>query len=122
MTANALPVAEAPPQRERSSSAQSVWGWGAVGLGGAGLVTGGVLTVLALNKKGQSHDRCPRDPCDAEAVSLSQDAALATGVILLLTDGSSAGARTTANRTWEVYPQVQTGARAETGIRLKGLF
>ncbi|HVW27071.1 MAG TPA: hypothetical protein VHC69_17015 [Polyangiaceae bacterium] len=136
------PLSVAPPAPERDrSSAQRVWGWSAVGLGGAGLVTGTVFTVLALNKKGASQDRCPHDPCDAEAVSLSHDAAhfadfatagfsvgfaaLATGVILLITDGSG-GHLAAANRTWEVYPQVGTGMRGqaggEAGIGLNGLF
>jgi serine/threonine-protein kinase len=130
------PVSTPAPEPDRTS-AQRVWAWGAIGLGGAGLVTGTALSVLALNKKSESHDRCPHDPCDAEAVSLGHDAArfadfatvgfgvgfaaLATGVILLLTDGSG-GTRAAATRTWEVYPQARTGTRGEAGIGLKGLF
>ncbi len=133
----ATPVAATPAPEPDRSSAQRIWGWGAIGLGGAGLVTGTALTVLALNKKSESHDRCPHDPCDLEAVSLGHDAArfadfatvgfgvgfaaLATGVILLITDGSG-GNRTAAKRTWEVYPQATTGTRGQTGIGLKGLF
>jgi hypothetical protein len=126
-----------PARDEGRTSAQRVWAWGAIGLGGAGLATGTALTVLALNKKNESQDRCPHDPCDAEAVSLGHDAArfadfasvgfgvgfaaLATGVILLLTDGSSRSPAA-AKRTWELYPQARTGSRGETGIGLKGLF
>ena len=120
------------------SSAQQVWGWSAIGLGGAGLVIGTVLTVLAVEKKNDSHDRCPRDPCDAQAVSLAQDAgrfadfatvgfgvgfaALAAGVILLVTDGSGGARPQAAHRTWEVYPQVRAGARGEAGVGLRGQF
>jgi hypothetical protein len=110
------------------SSAQRTWGWGAIGLGGAGVIAGTALTVVALGKKSDSHDRCPRDPCDAEAVSLSQDAgrfadfatvgfgvgfaALAAGVILLVTDGPSTSRAGAANRTWVVYPQAGPGEAA----------
>jgi hypothetical protein len=134
----AAPAAPTPAPEPDRSPAQRVWAWGAIGLGGAGLVTGTALTVLALNKKSESHDRCPHDPCDAEAVSLGHDAArfadfatvgfgvgfaaLATGVILLIADGSGGNNRTAAKRTWEVYPQAATGTRGEAGIGLKGLF
>jgi len=132
----ALPVS-APVTEGYRSSAQRVWGWSAIGLGAAGVATGTALTVLALDKKSQSESRCPRDPCDAEAVSLSHDAvrfadfatvgfgvglaALATGVLLLVTDGSGRKLAA-AQRTWEVYPQARTGARGEAGIGLRGLF
>src|SRR5207248_1596846 len=119
------------PQRDRSS-AQQVRGWSAIGLGGAGVIAGTTLTVLALGKKSDSHDRGPRDPCDADAVRLSQDAgrfadfatvgfgvgfaALFTGVILLVTDGPSAPRQAAAHRTWEIYPQARSGARGEAGL------
>ena len=127
------PVGPAPGPEH--SSAQQVWGWSAVGLGGAGLIAGTALTVVALQKKSDSHDRCPRDPCDAEAVSLSQDAgrfadfatvgfgvgfaAVAAGVILLLTDGPSSSRAAAASPTWVVYPQARAG---EAALGLRGQF
>ncbi|HEX4339680.1 MAG TPA: hypothetical protein VH062_27420 [Polyangiaceae bacterium] len=125
-------VPAGPAPEPEHSSAQRVWGWSAVGLGGAGIVTGTALTVVALSKKNDSHDRCAHDPCDAEAVSLSKDAgrfadfatvgfgvgaaALAAGVILLLTDHPSSSRPAAASRTWVIYPQAGAGLAA-MGVR-----
>jgi hypothetical protein len=128
------PPGEPAPEQPHSSG-QRLWGWGAIGLGGAGIIAGTALTVVALDKKSDSHDRCPKDPCDAQAVSLSQDAgrfadfatvgfgvgfaAVAAGVILLLTDHPATSRAAAAKPTWVVYPQAGSGLAA---MGLRGQF
>lgn len=128
--AAAAAVTEPKSAPQAHSSAQSVWGWVAVGLGGAGVVTGSVFTGLAVSKNSKSKDLCPSDPCSADAVKASQDAgrfadyatvsfgvglaALAAGVILLVTDSPApASAAGRAPRpSWAVYPEARPGAVA----------
>jgi hypothetical protein len=124
---------KAPPAH---SSAQTTWGWATIGLGGAGIIAGGVLTGLAVSKQSQSEDRCPHDPCDAVAVGLSEDAghfadfatasfavgftALAAGVILLLTDAPApATAGKAPGRTWAVSPDARPGLAV---VAVRGQF
>jgi hypothetical protein len=136
----AAPHDASAPGREAApashSSAQSIWGWGAIGLGGAGVITGAILTGIAVSKKNQSEDRCPHDPCDAQAVSLSEDAgrfadfatvsygvglaALAAGVILLVTDGPApASSGKAPGGSWAVYPAARSG---EATVAVRGQF
>lgn len=96
-----------PPDEASDGTAQWVSGWVVGGVGLAGVGVGVVLRVLALDKDDQSLEHCdPQDPiqCNAEGVDLRDQAralqtgsvvawavggaALATGVILLLTTPS----------------------------------
>jgi hypothetical protein len=63
-----------PSREEGASAARRGWGWTSLAVGAAGIGVGSVLGVVALSKQNRSTERCPRDPCDAEAVQLSQSA------------------------------------------------
>lgn len=59
-----------------SKSSQKTIGWVLVGVGGAGLVTAGVLEIVALSKKSASDDRgvCLNDFCTGEGIRLRSQA------------------------------------------------
>jgi hypothetical protein len=131
----AAPTHPSPADHASNGSSQAVWGWAAIGLGGAGVITGTVLTVVAAGKNSDSKDRCPRDPCDAAAVQLSRDAghfadfatvgfgvgaaALVAGVVLLVTDGPSHPEARARQTRLALYPD---GGRSRVGMALRGQF
>jgi len=61
----AVPIAHTPPPvaTPRASSTQRTLGYVAVGVGGAALLSGGVATLLALNKRSALAAQCPNDNC-----------------------------------------------------------
>ncbi len=68
-------------------------GWGLLAAGGAGVVTGVVLGVVSIAKRGDADDRCVNGACDAEGVETLQDAqSLGTTSLVVLTAGVLLGA------------------------------
>jgi hypothetical protein len=95
-----------------------------IGVGVAGVATGAVFGILAMNKKNESDDACPNQQCTAAGVEANADAGrfadyatigfgvgIAAGIlgtVLLLTDSPSQE-RSTAARGWSIVPSTTTG-------------
>lgn len=103
-----LPLSPPPPAPPPPSGAQTTAGWVLLGVGSAGLVTGGILALLARGQDKDASAECRPDRirlCNPAGVELSQSAqskatwagvsagvglaALGAGVTLLLTAPSS---------------------------------
>lgn len=88
----APPVSEGPVPPPPSPIVRNV-GWGLLAAGGAGVVTGVVLGVVSIAKRGDADDRCANGVCDAEGVATLQDAqSLGTASVVVLTAGVLLGA------------------------------
>ncbi|MEO8183404.1 MAG: hypothetical protein ABI895_31605 [Deltaproteobacteria bacterium] len=102
--ATQLPLSAPPPEPPRGSSMQKTAGWVLLGVGSAGLVTGGVLALLARGDNKDANAECRPDRlrlCNPAGVELGESAAakatwagvsagvglaaLGAGVTLLLT-------------------------------------
>ncbi len=86
------PPSPAPVLQDESPMKRNV-GWGLVAAGGIGVVTGAVLAVLSVAKRGDADDHCVDATCDAEGVDLLRSASsLGTGSIVALAAGGVLGA------------------------------
>jgi hypothetical protein len=102
------PVGSVPPP-ERRSSAQAKLGIGVLGLGAASLAVGGVIGVLALERRASLADACPNGHCSpayageldtyrtlanvSTVATIAGATGAAAGVVLLLTSPPSASVR-----------------------------
>ena len=101
-----VPVVEAPPPPpERTTPLQTKLGIGALGVGAAGLIVGGVTGILVLNRRASLRDACPDGHCSpayageldtyrtlanvTTVATIVGAAGAATGVVLLLTSPRS---------------------------------
>ena len=84
-------VAEKPPipgpsPREGEGGGLATWGWVAVGVGGALLVSGAITGGMALSKQKDLEDKCPDkvcvDPNDRSLKDSADTLALATDILL----------------------------------------
>jgi hypothetical protein len=99
-------------------SIMPILGWTAIGIGGAGLVLGGIMGVLAIGKHGDLEEACSEGACpDEQSDTLDSYRTFGTvstigfivggvfaagGVVLLLTAPSSDGADTAGDLSIEV--------------------
>ncbi|HEX7672010.1 MAG TPA: hypothetical protein VF395_20585 [Polyangiaceae bacterium] len=122
-----------PGHEEGASATRRGWAFASLAVGAAGIGVGSVLGVMAITKQNRSTERCPHDPCDAEAVQLSQSAgraadwatvgfavglsSAAVGTYLLLTRGSaeppSHGERST-HVEWAIRPAARNSGASLT--------
>jgi hypothetical protein len=65
-TPNPANNADRAPQVSSGMSGKHVVGWVVLGIGGAGLVTGGVLGAKAIEQHSLYEDRCPGGKCSTE--------------------------------------------------------
>jgi hypothetical protein len=125
-----------PPRRARARDpghAPRVVGLTLAATGGVGLATGGVLALLANDRRGEARERCPEGPrdCSARAVELEDEAARArtwaaissavggglalAGLVVYLTAPSS---RRPENLALSIAPD----ARGGVTLRARGAF
>jgi hypothetical protein len=125
------PVQPPPGEEPGGSSFGRMLGFGALGLGGAGLVVGTAFVVINRSKRTDANDLCPGNVCPVASKSQIQSldqqadnaatvawvgygvggAALATGIVLLLTSGSDKNKGTSAS----VHPWVGVGSCGVAG-------
>lgn len=63
-----------PPVQEERGSTQRTLGWVFAGLGAAGLGVGGAFGISSLSNRDESRQYCTGDICNAQGVSLRDDA------------------------------------------------
>jgi serine/threonine-protein kinase len=77
------PLAPSPPPPEPGMSGARILGWASIGLGGAAVVTSGVLGLVAISKKSIVDASCPDHVCNATGTEALNDgrtaAAYSTG-------------------------------------------
>jgi hypothetical protein len=125
------PVQPPPGEEPGGSSFGRVLGFGALGLGGAGLVVGTAFVVINRSKRTDANDLCPGNVCPVASKSQIQSldqqadnaataawvgyavggAALATGIVLLLASGSDKNKGTSGS----LHPWVGVGSCGVAG-------
>lgn len=86
----AAPVYFPEPVIEDRGSTQRTIGWIVTGLGAAGLGVGGAFGILSLTKRNESNQHCVGDLCNAEGVSLRDEAIDAGNVATAASIGGGA--------------------------------
>lgn len=133
----AAPAPVPPPADAENGSSQATWGWVAVGVGGAAIVTGGVFGLLASQANKKADDECRKDDptrCNSDGVDLADQAssramianvafgvglaAATTGVVLLVTAPPSSA---TASASSSMWLQAKASPQA-AGLELKGVW
>ena len=131
-TTSAETVASIPPAVGHPGSTQRAMGWIAAGLGVVGLGVGAGFGLSSISKRDDSRNHCLVDQCDAEGVSLRDDAmkngniatiaaiaggaAVVGGLVLVLTAPRGARERSGKLRA------VPTAALNGGGFMLQGNF
>lgn len=123
-----------PPVVENPGAAQRAVGWVLTGVGVVGVGIGAGFGLSSISKRDESREHCVVDACDATGVGLRDDAirngnvatiatiaggaAVAGGLILVLTAPRSSGSRERSGRLRAV-PNVAVGGG---GVLLQGSF
>ncbi|MBS2014371.1 MAG: hypothetical protein JST00_15900 [Deltaproteobacteria bacterium] len=123
-----------PPVTEERGTTQRTLGWIVAGLGAAGLGVGGAFGISSMSNRDEARQYCTGDLCNAQGVSLRDDAirdgnvatvtmiaggaALAGGLLLVLTAGHGASKEESTSRLRAAPSVAQNGG----GLSIQGAF